>query len=167
MGYKFAIHPSQRIVWCWASLAVFLLLTVEFSLDSVMANPSDGVDVVLLSVKLVALMVLLHALLWHESAEYSVDDQEIITSSGVVLKKHERIPLGKIRSLEFDLSRVDQIYGVVDIDINWTGGANPDLTLLHVWHADAHRFANEVTRRQKKLATHEGRCHSVQIQPGF
>ena len=160
MESGFTIRPSRRIVLWWAIIAAFVLGVLEFTALTIAPYTGEWVGAASLMIALAAVIGLLYSLLWQQRTEYRVHDNQLETSSGVVLQKHESFPIVRIRSLEIDSSHANGLFGLVDIDINFSGGALPDLTLLHVRRSDARKFVHEITTRRRNVVMPEWRHRS-------
>lgn len=138
-------YRQHGIAALLASLQVLKELLIPFMVLIVSHGfRSDGGGRALLVRLAIGGALLVGAFLWGYLRwwflRYRVEDGELKVDEGVVMKKHQSIPIERIQTVDFSEGILHRIFGLVRVQIQTAGGIKPEAVLTAVSRAEADRL---------------------------
>jgi len=94
-------------------------------------------EYILLGVGVILILSIIHAILFYKHFSFQIKDNEFIVKRGYLNKEYKSIPLERIQTVNIKQNFIQQIIGVVQLDIDTAGSKEKEISLpaLRLAHA--------------------------------
>ena len=144
-------RPSLRRAYFYSFLYIALITACRLKLDIPASHPA------VLSAVGILVVVLACAHLARACIQYTLTPELVRVDTGIIARKHDRIPLERITDATARQSVLERCLGIVNIYINTAGSPRSEACFRRILKGDAEEFSVRFRelRKQKKTETRE------------
>ena len=146
--YTLIAKPSQRCVVFGALVAGVFFAAVGYP-EYTLAGPSDITfyfDFMMVAAKMVVGLFLAYAALRNARSVYAIEGRDIICSEGVFFRRTTRVAANRIDNVEISGIGGKTFLGLTDLELDCSGGPEPDLILKNLNGKDLGRFQQAIAK---------------------
>jgi uncharacterized membrane protein YdbT with pleckstrin-like domain len=148
---KIILKPAKRILLLYLLAFFATLATLGFGLSYLRLTFELEADTLLFIWNLfvlVGLILLCYALLWWYTCAYSIEDECVTGSIGILSRKHIRVAINQIVDYQLRRSLLQRFIGIADLQINT---ASRDFDELIMRQVSGHELKRGVLKLDKLL----------------
>lgn len=113
---------------------------------------------------LILLFSIIHAILAYKHFNFQIKDGEFIVNSGYINKEKKSIPLERIQTVNIKQNIVQQIIGVVQLEVDTAGSKEKELSLPALRKDHAKELENILLSKKKEEETEEEEAEETIIE---